>query len=573
MRNIIVFLVLLTAIFVIVSPFSMERSDIWGRTRYYSLSTQLRQFSSYEELVRYLRVEPQISPYYRGMLERSSTLSSSTFESDSSLKAMYGLGEPIPEYSTTNVQVEGVDEGDLVKTDGEFIYVVSGQSVIILKAFPAEEAEALSQIRLNGTLKDIFINGGKLAAFEESDSKTFIRVYNVTDRRSPTSTMNVSSDGYYFNSRMIGEYVYAVINSPARLTKGEVALPKIYTTDKVDEIPASDIYYADTPDYSYTFTTVIAVNIQKDEEPSHETFMFGNTRLMYASLNNIYIALREHERTLVYRLHIDGNTIECSASGEVPGYVLNQFSMDEFGDYFRIATTTGLGTDKNHVYVLDMSLKTVGRLEGLAPREEIYSTRFMGNRCYLVTFRQVDPFFVVDLSDPTMPKLLGELKIPGFSKYLHLYDENHIIGIGKQGSNVKMSLFNVVDVTAPIEEANFIVGTTSNSPVLDDHKAFLFSKSKQLLALPVSMDTFVVEGGRYTWHRWQGAYVFNITLEEGFVLRGNVTHQENSTAYEYHLHVKRILYIDNVLCTISDKKVKMNDLESLEEIKEIRLSP
>ncbi len=114
-----------------------------------------------------------------------------------------------------------------------------------------------------------------------------------------------------------------------------MALPKIYANGKVDEVPASDVYYADTPDYRYTFTTVIAMNIQRDEEPSHETFLFGNTRLMYASLNNIYVALREYDRTLIFKIHVDGNTVECSASGEVPGYVLNQFSMDEFGEHFR----------------------------------------------------------------------------------------------------------------------------------------------------------------------------------------------------------------------------------------------
>ncbi len=216
MRNIIVFLLLLTTVFVAIVPFTIERTDVGGKTRFYSSSTQLRQFSSYEELVRYLDTQPQFSPYYTSALERSSSLSSNTFESFSSMKEAWGLGlSAIPEYSATNVQVEGVDEGDFVKTDGEFIYVISRKNITILKAFPAEDAAILSQIRLNGTLKDMFINGDRLAVFEESESKTFIRVYDVTDRRNPTSTMNVSSDGYYFNSRMIGRYVYAVINSPA----------------------------------------------------------------------------------------------------------------------------------------------------------------------------------------------------------------------------------------------------------------------------------------------------------------------------------------------------------------------
>jgi inhibitor of cysteine peptidase len=218
-----------------------------------------------------------------------------------------------------------------------------------------------------------------------------------------------------------------------------------------------------------------------------------------------------------------------------------------------------------------MSLNIVGELPNLAPGERIYSARFMSDRCYLVTFKQVDPFFVIDLSNPTEPKVLGYLKIPGFSGYLHPYDENHIIGIGKQDNNVKLSLFNVTNVTAPTETAKFIVsGDWSDSTVLTDHKAFLFDKSKQLLALPVSIS--FMDSRYYTKNYWQGAYVFNITLSDGFVLRGNVTHQENSVGgWESGYRVKRALYIENVLYTMSDKKMKMNNLEDLALLNDIEL--
>jgi len=252
--------------------------------------------------------------------------------------------------------------------------------------------------------------------------------------------------------------------------------------------------------------------------------------------------------------------------------------MDEYSGYFRIATTTNNwrtfaeeATSKNNVYVLDMDLNIVGKLEDLAPGEQIYSARFMGDRCYLVTFKQTDPFFVIDIANPTEPKVLGYLKIPGFSGYLHPYDKNHIIGIGKQDNNVKLSLFDVTDVTDPTETAKYIVEAEySDSPVLYDHKAFLFDKPKQLLALPVSTNSLWLKGGNSGY--WQGAYIFDISLEQGFILEGTITHQSIADQFEYDYSVNRILYIGDVLYTISGIKVKMNNLETLAEINEVDIS-
>jgi uncharacterized secreted protein with C-terminal beta-propeller domain len=223
-----------------------------------------------------------------------------------------------------------------------------------------------------------------------------------------------------------------------------------------------------------------------------------------------------------------------------------------------------------------MSLVTVGRLEGLASGERIFSARFMGNRVYLVTFRQIDPFFVIDLSNPTTPEVLGYLKIPGFSGYLHPYDENHVIGVGKQDSNVKLSLFDVTDVTAPTEAVPpyIVKASYSDTSVLYDHKAFLFDKSRQLLALPISINEAMwINDSYYNMGYWQGEYVFNLSLTNGFALRGNVTHQEPSTeTWNSNYWIKRTLYIDNVLYTISDKKVKMNSLVDLSLLKEVLLT-
>ena len=581
-----------------------------------SVGTQshLPRFSSYEELKSFINASLQVPPpYWEGFWLTPFVLLGGT---ESAAPA-----PSVPDYSTTNIQVEGVDEADNVKTDGEYIYIVSENSVVILKAYPPQEATVLSQISLNDTLRGIFINGDKLVVFEEKGFRpyempipytsfipygmfrTFIKVYDVSDRESPILKRNVSLDGSYFNSRMIGNYVYAVINQPAYLNESEVVLPKFYSSDGVEEIYATEIYYSNVSDYLYTFTTIVAINVQNDEqEPAHETFLLGATRGMYVSLNNIYIAFPRQwgimngaEGTLIYRIHVEGDEIVCEASGEVPGNVLNQFSMDEYEGYFRIATTIGQvwnieEPSRNNVYVLDMNLDIVGRLEGLAPGERIYSARFMGARCYLVTFRKVDPLFVVDLQNPDNPKVLGFLKVTGYSDYLHPYDENHIIGVGKEtvaadGGNfswyqgVKISLFDVSNVSNPVETYKYEIGDRgTDSPVLRDHKAFLFDKSKKLLVIPVlvaEIDEAKYPDGvppyAYGDYVWQGAYVFDISLDGGLVLRGRITHLENDTDLtKRSYYVKRSLYIDNVLYTISDKRIKMNSLEDLNEINEVQ---
>ena len=592
MKKIIFFILLVTAI---VSTFAAFYAA--EEAHYYSSTSPLKKFSSYEELKSFVEGSSQTYPDYFWRFP-SPRLPSATFTEGAARSS------GVPYYSTTNIQVAGVDEADVIKTDGEYIYVVSNKSVVIVKAYPAEEAEVISEIELNGTLRGLFVNEDRLVVFEDEGYKVFIRVYDVSDRTNPTRARNVTLDGYYSNSRMIGDYVYVVVNKPASFRDNEVNLPRIYSDDGVEEISATDIYYSDISDYSYAFATVVAVNVQNDyEEPTLKPFLLGATSKLYVSLNNIYIAFPENEKTLVYRIHIDENEIDIEASGEVPGYVLNQFSMDEHEGYFRIATTTGHiarsleeASSQNHVYALDMDLDIVGKLEDLAPGETIYSARFMGKRCYLVTFRKVDPLFVIDLEDPRNPRVLGQLKITGYSDYLHPYDENHIIGIGKeteaadQGDfawyqGVKISLFDVSDVENPKEIDKYEIGDRgTDSPILTDHKAFLFDRSKNLLVIPVLVAEIdeekypgEVPPNTHGDYVWQGAYVFDISLEE-LVLRGGITHLEDDndlmkSGYYFSspYSVKRSLYIENVLYTISDKKIKMNSLEDLEEINEVEL--
>jgi len=649
----------------------------------------LNKFSSYEELKNF--VETASSLPYNFWVRGGAVLESGEYSVQATTP------EPAPsvpiepsetadsDYSKTNIQVEGVDEADIVKTDGEYIYIVSGGNITIVKAYPPEEARVVSRISLDGGITGIFINGDKLAVFEteygiyplyeggvvyDSGSSseevneptvddepssvpppingstpddeprvpeptkptepvvepeiiwepptTSIKVYDISNKENPVLTRNFSVDGNYFSARMIGDYVYVVTTQYTFFIETDVFLPRVHSDNETEVISADEIYYYNFSDSSYSFTTIVALNIQNDaQEPTHETILLGSTSTIYVSQNNIYLTFTEYTwqenettKTTIQRIKIDKQAITFAAQGEAPGYVLNQFSMDEHNGYFRIATTTDNynwrtfsdeATSKNNVYVLDMNLNVVGKLEDLAPGEQIYSARFMGDRCYVVTFRNIDPLFVIDLSDPTAPTVLGQLKVTGYSGYLHPYDENHIIGIGKETEydekqdfawyqGVKISLFDVSDVSNPVEVAKYEIGDRgTDSPILNDHKSLLFDREKNLLVIPVLVaeideNDYAGEVPDYAHgeYVWQGAYVFDISLD-GIELRGQITHMDETvdllellkSGYYYYYSgytVQRSLYIENVLYTISDMKVKMNNLETLAEINAVELS-
>jgi len=654
-------------------------------------SDRLKQFSSCEELKNFVKTNTESYYGWGGILSIGAPAFSKTAAPMAQTTAGAEEARVSEDYSKTNIQVEGVDEADIVKNDGKYIYTVSGKKLVIIDAFPAENAKILSEIELEGLPQEIFINKDKLVVFGyETESRgysenTFIDIYDVSDRSNPTLKRNFSLEGSYFDSRMIGDYVYVIINNPIYY-KEEIPLPNITSGSEVKTCKCADVYYFDTPDYSYMFTTILSLNTQNDNEDiTSKVFLMGTTQNMFVSLNNIYVTYtkqmsqtyyteklinevympsvpaiissrineiknsmnntydrlqligeiiqnyseglseqertsfekvvqekmnkfqvdiaRETEKTVIHKISISDGKIEYKSQGEVPGNVLNQFSMDEYNNYFRIATTTGHvsrsgeSTSANHVYVLDSNLAIVGRLEDLAPGERIYSARFIGDRCYLVTFKKIDPLFVIDLKDPFNPKVLGKLKIPGYSDYLHPYDENHIIGIGKETveaeegafawyQGIKISLFDVSDVEHPKEVSKYNIGDRgTDSYALHDHKAFLFSKTKNLLVIPIllaEIDEEKYPSGvpPYTYGDfvWQGAYVFDLTLENGFILKGRVSHLENESEliksgyyYSSPYDVKRSLYIDGVLYTVSDKMIKMNNLDNMNEINKIEL--
>ena len=308
--------------------------------------------------------------------------------------------------------------------------------------------------------------------------------------------------------------------------------------------------------------------------------------------DNIREALSEYDRkvhedslkTIIHKISIDKENLKYITKGSVPGRLLNQFSMDEKDDRFRVATTKEYysqfkGTIRtNAVYILDTDLKIVGGIDDVAPDESIFSARFMGDRLYLVTFQQIDPFFVIDLSTDTP-------KIPGFSNYLHPYDDDHIIGLGRETKDmgngrvqqlgVKVALFDVSNVKDPKVIDDFVIGDSSTySTALDNHKAFFYDKKKNILSIPITSDTKSLEGLSVKiapdWNRWNGFYVFDLDITNGINLKGTITHAEDGTRY-YGMGNSRTFYISEVLYTASDSYLKMNNIDTLKDINSIKL--
>jgi len=310
---------------------------------------------------------------------------------------------------------------------------------------------------------------------------------------------------------------------------------------------------------------------------------------IYSSTSGLYLASERYgesnEQPGVYtsllRFRISDTMLQCEASGRVEGTILNQFSMDEFDKHFRIVTTAWSAQKRtNDLYVFDSDLKQTGEILDIAPGEDLKSVRFMGKKAYIVTFFQVilmDPLFTVDLSNPKKPKIIGELKIPGFSSYLHPINENLLIGIGEEDGRVKLSLFDVSNMAKPKETHKMFLGQAGEWSTTEgqyDHKAVMFDKARGLLALPYSCynnrnNIFV------------GMTVIKVDAKSGFKQLAMITHNIPTAAkrkadHEYQCEypldtVNRSTHIGNAFFTMSDSMILSMDSRSWKKIGETNL--
>ncbi len=580
------------------------------------------------------------------VMRKAMNVASMDFAQDAS-----GSAEESTEYSKTNVQVQRVDEADKVKTDGSYIYQISGQKTIVSKAYPAEDMEVVKAIEFEEDSfipHELYVDERHLVVigsyYEDSidtyeNKKTLyptypthkVRayIYDITDKTDITEEREIELDGEYVSSRKIGSYLYIISNYGINyhIMEEEAPLRPFYKDSAVSQvrIPVDydDIKYI-PPVEKPAYLVVGALDLCSSDGMKVETYL-GTGDEIYVSENNLYITVDSYApniyrlpengsipdfpeyKTLIYKFSLDNTSITYLSKGEVPGKVLNQFSMDEYNGKFRIATTErnyqSRRETSNHVYVLDESLNITGRLEDIAPGEEIYSVRFMGEKAYLVTFEKVDPLFVLDLKDPSEPKILGALKIPGYSDYLHPFDENHLVGFGKDtmelsvkdkngnvvGTNVyemgiKIALFDVRDVSHPIEKFKVIIGGRgTDSELLRNHKALLFDREKELFAFPVTVREIqsnepdhrigIPQSGETAF---QGGYVYRLTKDNGFELKGRMSHMTSEDYLKsgyYHLdnsrEIKRLLYIGEVLYAVSDNIISAHEIDTIDEINRV----
>lgn len=649
----------------------------------------IKKFSSTDEIRQYIKENAaQVQDTYYGADDASlrnagvalSVPSAVAQGAAKSSAEFSGISSAATDYSTTNVQVAGVDEPDFVKNDGRYIYIISGSSLVIVDAYPAQGAKILSDTQLEDNVKEIFVSGDRLVLFTtgtadlpartasegtgtiekvaampryyRSNPVTHATIYDISDRKNPEVIKEYTIDGDYVDARMIRGIVYMLTRENV-YSYDDIVVPAVREGSRVVLEP--DVYYFDNPEREYVFSTVTALDAGSGATRGAKTFLIGSGNILYVSPDAMYVSypkwhpvyrtmdggpqiavaaseggvssssaasarvlwedfnkLSEQEKqdviaqmksgelesirkqeydqttTVIHKIAISNGDITYVAQGEVPGALKDQFSMDEYNGNLRAATTSSVWTNQgqyeyNNVFVLDPLMKVIGSLTHIAEQEKIYSTRFIGDRLYMVTFKRIDPFFVIDLSSPEKPAILGKLKIPGYSDYLHPYDKNHIIGIGKETATndwggvstrgVKLALFDVTDVEHPKQVDKVEIGDSgTDSAALYDHKAFLFDKAKNLLVIPIRQVTTVpvVQKTGYYDNRqqvWYGAYVFGVSPETGFELSGTVKHGSAEGGYYWYgssaNEVKRSLYIGNDLYTISSAKIVASDLANV----------
>lgn len=526
--------------------------------------------------------------------------------------------------SKTNTQVNNVDEADIVKADGNYIYYVSNKKLVIIDAHTPEASEKISEINYKDTNfnpREVYVKGQKIIVIgneydnscktevistedvtatdiervQESKPKSGMIIYDISNIKEPKETRRVMIEGNYISSRMIEDNIYYVANkyiATSNIQKNKMEdldedkYKPVYQDTAVSQeekcINYDLIYYfPETQDSSYLM--LAGLNINNNEEAEIRTFL-GAGQYIYSSEKNMYIATNKTTygkgyevlggTTHLLKIELNNGKFNFKAECNIDGQVNNQFSMDENKDTFRIATTTGNiwvdETTANNLYILNDKLEEIGRVENFGKEEKIYSVRYVENKAYVVTFKQTDPLFVIDLSESTKPQILGELKIPGYSTYLHPYDDTHLIGFGydtkENGTRVitnglKMSMFDISDFNNPQELFKISIGDSkyTYSELLYNHKALLFSKEKNIIAFPLYSSS-----GRKTNSR---AAIYNIDLEKGFSLKGEISNVIN----KYEENVKRIVFANDTFYTFSDSLVKVANMDTLEVVKEFTI--
>lgn len=540
-----------------------------------SLGTMYHRASDYKEVYQTL-----LKGYQQNWIEGEMSAETSTATSEdkasgnaakdesADMDLSEGSKEGGKDYSTTNLQMEGVDESDIAKIDGSYIYTVEDKYIVItdIRDGKLEEitrflpkdcgaADRVMEIYVDGDQLILVVQGyetsldgnSKAGSDKETSDKetsdketkdeensdketavsdvakdgafcykmngkstTQIQVYSIVDRKNPEFEGRLIQDGYYNTSRKIGDvvYLFTQYNMTSDVTSyvekkhgvedlkegngvsslAEAVIPKV----NGEKVAAGEIYLPESSGESGILVSSLDVN--KPDKVLDSKLVISGYAQTYISKDALYLYEEDYDGAMITNIAkfaLDEGRISGVAATAVRGYVRDTFAINASDGYLRVLTTDYSTEDEvNALYILDENMKLTGQLTGIAPGEEIYAARFMGNTGYFVTYRNTDPLFTVDLSDPEKPEIIGELKVTGFSEYLHFWDDTHLLGIGyesdeKTGNieNIKLSMFNIENPGEVTEEAKLVLKDVDYSEALYDYKSVIISKDKNLIGL------------------------------------------------------------------------------------------
>lgn len=511
---------------------------------------------------------------------------------------------PGGEFSETNVQVEGVDEGDVVKTDGTYLYIMSSDSgrIQIVEANGSSPKKRgvitdSSTTMESRSIQEFYISGDRLSVIRQAfapyedggnDRKsksiddigeidavycymspvrsiTYLETYDISDRDNPKLLGTVTQDGTYKSSRRVDDYIYLFTSYYAYNIKNVKTTGSYIPVVNGKILPYDSIYIPEQVNGA-DYMVISSVDMKHPTKTADEKAVLSDGETFYVSPSNIYIGSTrydgkadQYDYTELMKLSYRNGKITFKAHGNVDGYLNDQFSMDEYQGKLRLVSTLSYnsGNSTNSLLVLDEKLKVIGEIEDLAPGEMIYSARFMGDTGYFVTFRNMDPLFSVDLKNPADPKIMGELKITGFSEYLHPYDENLLLGIGREISpdtgnfkGLKLSMFDTSDPEDVKEKQKLVEKAYEYSPAWDNHKAAAISAGKNVIG-------FAVEEYDKTSRTWKYQYVvYSYDKGQGFKQVLSYGLQD-----DYNYGNVRGIYIGQYFYVVESSRVTVFDMK------------
>ena len=476
-------------------------------------SGEFKQADSEEELYKTLQeLEKQTGSYARGgdvmLLEESAEITTMDAGAADTAANQKVTGEA--DYSQTNVREAGVDEGDVVKTDGSYLYILKSSGsvrIVDIRGTKMKEIAEIQPEKLNESIEDLYLDGDRLMlvttgyenSMEEAESDmytvnryqyTALTVYDITEREHPEMTGRITQEGDYRQSRKNGDYVYL-------LTQYSPSLGDSFEDSSVmplvneQKLAISDVYLPDQtsqPDY----LVASGINIQDPENVISSKAIVSGAADFYMSSDNLFICNNNwndgKSSTEILRFACEDGEITAGAMCELPGFLNDTFSLDEYQGYLRVLLTEDSNGESNSLYILDADMQVTGAIRDLADGETIRSARFMGTIAYFVTFRQTDPLFCADLSDPDNPQILSELKLTGFSSYLHPYGDHLLLGVGYEAeeetgsqTGVKLSMFDISEPSQVEELDKYVIKGASYLPSDYDYKAILADGEKNLI--------------------------------------------------------------------------------------------